>query len=99
VYSWIVTPPNENGECSVLGVDLGTTPIWWDSKPDLKYVNPLSIGATIVLKIPGSTQWASRGEMKYYGAYFQILKVDSIDSRGNYVCSSVLDFPLRKVKE
>lgn len=92
---WRVKPPNADGTTRVIGIDLGPVkPIWWESFPYYSS-GKVGNGSTIVLKIPGSTQWASRGEMKYYGAYFQVLRVLRIDDYGNFVCETIIDFPLR----
>jgi len=105
---WRVAPPNADGTTSVRNIDLGPVkPVWWDSRPNLirrrikempdnwEIAEPLPNGATIVLKIPGSTQWSGRGETSYYGTYFQVLRVLGLDDHGNYICETLIDFPLR----
>lgn len=94
---WRVDPPKANGETWVHGLDLGRTPIWWDSSP--KYVSfngEREIGGFIVLKLPGATMWSARWETKYYGTTFQVLKITRIDDDGRFVCEEIIQFPMRQ---
>lgn len=93
---WRVAPPNVDGTTRVLNLDLGTTPIWWKSQPELKFREPAS-GDTIILKIPGSN-YSNRGYIQYNGAYFQVLVVLRRDEHGNYICDPLIDFPIRDKK-
>lgn len=89
-----IIPPKADGTTRILNVDMGTVPIWWESRPVYNSAY-FGNGSIIVLKIPGSTQWASRGTMKYYGARFEVFRVLRIDEQGNYVCETLVDFPIR----
>lgn len=96
MYTYKITYPKENGEVQVFGVDLGAIPIWWESN---KSPERLQIGDNIVLKISGSNQWAGRGEMKYYGAYFIVLRILAFEAWGSlpvFKCEEVIQFPIRK---
>jgi hypothetical protein len=89
-----ITPPKADGTTRIVNVDMGVTPIWWESRPQYNSTH-FGNGSIIVLKIPGATQWASRGTMKYYGARFEVFRVLQRDINGNFICESLVDFPIR----
>jgi hypothetical protein len=102
MFTYKVTKPhNAEGECNVLGVDMGAAPVWWtQTKRD---IDKLENGDTIVLKIPGGTYWAARGVVKYSGAQFYVLRIlgkgTSASDREYFECESIIEIPLRKKGE
>lgn len=91
-----ISKPKPDGSVNTPGIQFVKTPIWWHSIPNDP--DRVQIGNIIVLQVPGGSGWYRRGESKYYGTEFYVVRAISDWEEDFIKVIEIVSFPVRKKK-